>query len=74
MYELSLSLVNSRAGFTYDMYTTVNADQDLVDNYNTKYGLEIMFSDMEEAELGWFPVGITLGLAAVDRSRSLKEG
>ena len=73
VYELSLSLVNSRPDFTYDMYTTVNADQDLVDTYNEKYELEICQSKKEKVEVGdWFPVGITLGLAAVDQDHSKK--
>ena len=74
MYELSLSLVNPRPDFRYDMYTTVYADKDWIESYNAKYEFRIKhWRDMQKAEVGdWFSVGITLGLAAVDANHSEK--
>ena len=67
VYELSLSLVDQKDGFTYDMYTTIYQDKCFVENYNK--GKDDWDPEKEE---GWFAVGITFGLAAVDQNINSK--
>ena len=67
VYELSLSLVDQKDGFSYDMYTTVYYSKCFVENYN-----KIKDWRDPKKEEGWFAVGITFGLAAVDMDHAKK--